>query len=265
VGIEPDWLADISNSFTDIGIGSKPLAHDTFRMLALDDGRLVLNQVPMVNEYRPELLVQEQEAFAKRGVLLVQLWEDIWLSKKAQVLSRITSLLGKNERLHGRQTTISILDQTKADEFLEKYHMQGSAKARYKFGLIFNTELVAVATFSGSRLMKFKGPEYRSTELIRFACKSGITVTGGLTKLLKHYVNLLKPNDVMSYADRDWSYGKGYESSGFTLTEVQEPSYLWLDKDSLCRYFPHRKPEARPESNLVEIFNTGNLKFILYL
>ncbi|MDB5021377.1 MAG: hypothetical protein JWQ28_2504 [Pedobacter sp.] len=265
MGITSDWLADIFDSLRKLEISCKAASDDTFNLVILDDGRLVLNLIPMVNSYKPELLVEKQKSFHEHGILLIQLWEDIWLKKKEQVLSRIISLLGRNQKLHGRKTKIEILDQARADEFLFKYHLQGSAKARYKFGLTYNQELVAVATFSGSRLMKQKGPEYRSAELIRFASKSTFTVTGGLTKLLKHYLGLVKPNDLMSYADRDWSYGKGYESSGFILTEVQEPSYLWLDTATLSRYFPHRRPTEEQQSNFVEIFNTGNLKYILYL
>jgi hypothetical protein len=265
VGLEGDWLAQITYSLLELGISCKAASDDNFDLLVLDDGRLVLNLVPILNTYRPEVLVQAQDAYHQRGILLVQLWEDIWLTKKDQVLSRITSLLGRNQRLHGRKTKVEPLDQATADEFLLSYHMQGSAKARYRFGLINNEDLVAVATFSGSRLMKLKGPEYRSSELIRFASKTGTTVMGGLTKLLKHYVGIVRPDDLMSYADRDWSYGKGYESSGFVLAEIQEPSYLWLEKHTLTRYFPHRKPESSQQADFVEIFNTGNLKYILYL
>jgi hypothetical protein len=263
VGIKPGWLADILNSLHELGIMCEVGSTDEFNLVFVENGGLVLNLIPMVNTFTPELLVQEQKSYQERGILLVQLWEDIWLNKKDQVLSRIISLLGKNKRLHGRKTRIETLDQARADSFLTKYHLQGSTKARYKFGLLYEDELVAVATFSGTRLMKLKGSQYRSTELIRFACKSGITVRGGLTKLLSYYIGLLKPNDVMSYADRDWSYGNGYGAAGFVLDEVQEPSYLWLDLASLTRYFPHRMPEESQAANFVEIFNTGNLKYIL--
>lgn len=265
MGIKPDWITNVSNSLSANGIRFEEGASDKLNLLSLEDGRLVLNLIPIVNRYKPELLVKEQELFQARGILLVHLWEDIWINRKDQVLSRIISLLGRNSKLHGRKTKIVVLDQAVADAFLEKYHLQGSVKARYKFGLNYENELVAVATFSGSRVMKSKGLNYRSAELIRFACKSSITVTGGLTKLLKHYIGLIKPNDIMSYADRDWSDGRGYQSSGFVLKEVKSPSNIWLDVSSLTRYFSHRRPEEQVQSDFVEIFNTGNLKYILYL
>jgi len=262
VGLNPIWVEELVARLLASCIQVSPQTSEPYTLLVLDD-RLVLNLIPIPNTYKPEQLIALQLSYQNRGLLLVQLWADIWLSKKEQVLSRIQSLLGKNKRLHGRKTKITTLDQAGADAFLSAHHVQGSVKARYKFGLLHAGELVAVATFSGTRHMPRRGPEHRSAELIRFACTAGITVIGGLTKLLKHYISSVKPNDVMSYADRDWSDGRGYTSSGFVLEEVQEPAYLYLDPLTLNRYFPNRKPEQ--SSGLVEIFNTGNLKYILYL
>jgi hypothetical protein len=265
VGVGADWLADVSNSLKLLGIAHSTVKQDDFTFIKLEQGQVVLNLISMRNDLYPELLLQEQQTFAAHGSLLVQLWEDVWLTKKDQVTGRIISLLGRNETVHGRKTNLALLDQEQADDFLIKYHLQGSAKARYKFGLIYEEELVAVATFSATRLMKFKGPEYRSSELIRFACKSGITVTGGFTKLLMHYTRLVMPNDLMSYADRDWSLGAGYEKAGFKLDAVQPPAQMFLDLTTYQRYNPNRLPEGSEEANLLEIFNTGNLKYILHV
>jgi hypothetical protein len=121
-----------------------------------------------------------------------------------------------------------------------------------------------------------QSPGYTSAELIRFACKGGITVIGGLTKLIKNFSDQLRPSDIMSYADRDWSIGKGYESTGFVLDRVTDVQEIWLKVNELKRYFYHRLPiqinDVKPEdleSYLLErgykrIFNTGNLKFKLF-
>jgi hypothetical protein len=264
VGLKPDWLTDVFLSLEALEIRLYQKFDERLNLLELDGGRLILNLIPIVNDYSPELLLAAQSSYKEQGILLVQLWEDIWVNKKAQVLSRISAILGRNVKIFARKTTIHQLDQDQADEFLINNHLQGSTKARYKFGLRYEGEVVAVATFSATRLMKFKDPVYRSAELIRFASKSGITVTGGMTKLMKHYITLIKPNDLMSYADRDWSLGNGYLVAGFSLDEVREPADLWLDTQSGKRYFSHRKPQEEPGSLYVKIFNTGNLKYILY-
>ena len=262
MGIDPIWIKALVRQLLASGIQVQRQDLPPFTLVILDE-RLVLNLIPIPNTFNPQELVALQERYQSRGLLLVQLWADIWLNKTEQVLSRIHSLLGKNKRVHGRKTMITTLDQATADTFLASYHVQGSVKARYKFGLLHAGDLVAVATFSGTRQMPLRGPEHRSAELVRFACIAGVTVIGGLSKLLQHYVSLVKPDDVMSYADRDWSDGRGYTSCGFVLEEVQEPSYLFLEPNTLKRYFAHRRPEET--TGLVEIFNTGNLKYILYL
>jgi hypothetical protein len=265
VGIASTWMDEIALSLQAMDIAVARNCGNMLNLFELDGGVIILNLIAIVNDYTPEQLLESQQEYGTKGVLLVQLWEDIWLDKPDQVLSRISALLGRNKKIHGRKTRVHQLDRIQADEFLTKYHLQGSVKARYKFGLFNGEELVAVATFSATRLMRYKNSEYRSAELIRFASKAGITVTGGMTKLIKHYITLINPNDLMSYADRDWSLGNGYKATGFTLEQTQEPAYLWLDKQSGQRYFSHRKPEETPESRYVKIFNTGNLKYILYL
>lgn len=262
MGIDPTWIKTLVLQLISAGVEVQERNLQPFTLLILDE-RLVLHLIPIPNTFNPQQLVTLQQSYQEQGLLLVHLWADIWLTKKEQVLSRISSLLGRNNRIHGRKTKITTLDQAAADTFLTSYHVQGSAKARYKFGLLHAGELVAVATFSGTRPMPSRGSKHRSAELVRFACIAGVTVIGGLSKLLQHYISLVKPDDVMSYADRDWSDGRGYSSCGFVLEEVQEPSSLFLEPLTLQRYFAHRKPEEA--SGLIEIFNTGNLKYILYL
>jgi hypothetical protein len=262
VGLDSTWIEALVGKLLASGIQVQQQNVQSFTLLILNE-RLVLNLIPIPNSFGPQQLIALQQSYQERGLLLIQLWADIWVTKKEQVLSRLNSLLSKNKRLHGRKTQVTTLDQGAADVFLSAHHVHGTVKARYKFGLLHAGELVAVATFSGTRPMPSRGPDHRSAELVRFACVAGVTVVGGLSKLLQHYISIVKPNDVMSYADRDWSDGRGYASCGFVLEEVQEPSYMFLDPLTLERYFAHRKPEEA--HGLVEIFNTGNLKYILYL
>ena len=142
-------------------------------------------------------------------------------------------------------------------------------------------EVVAMASFSAKRNMTRKREGYTSVELIRFATVDGITVQGGLSKLIRHMIKTIGPDDVMTYADLDWSYGKGYTKLGFELTAQTPPAEIWINTETLVRTFPQRLPEdmqglianlASQEASVVMeplgyrlIYNTGNLKYILYL
>lgn len=241
-------------------------------------GKLVLNLISLDAIINPADLVNLQQHYQRLDIQLVQLWEDIWLMRTEQVLSRIFSLLGTNRTVHGRKTKIRSITQPEADDFLNRFHLQGSVKSRFRYALETEGEMVAVALFSGKRKMTQKHPDYTSVELMRFANAAGITVQGGLSKLIKHLVTSLTPNDVMTYADLDWSYGKGYTKLGFELAEQSPPAEIWLNHETLLRFFPHRLPEEIKPILLTagcvsemgalhysRVYNTGNLKYILHL
>jgi hypothetical protein len=269
LGIGLIWQNSVLLALQDIGVSVAFTEHEKYELL-LCNGRIVVHLIPLVNDYNPLELIELQKQYQLNGINLVQLWEDIWLSRQKQVLGRIRSILGLNKRFHGRKGVITKITQKQADHFLELNHLQGSARAKYKFALLIDTQIVAVACFSNVRFMKNGIEAYRSIELIRFATLIGFTVTGGFTKLLKYLIGLIKPNDVMSYADRDWSLGNAYEQSGFELVDLIPPAEIYLRKRDLMRFFPHRLPALEDDievtsNEFLSVFNTGNLKYILYL
>ncbi len=279
MGIGLIWQNSVWIALQDNEIVASPEIYDKYDLILCND-RLVINLIPLDNDYVAQELIDLQSEYQLRNIVLVHLWEDIWLCRKEQVLGRFKSILGLNKSLHARKGLISVIDQKQADDFLIKNHIQASAKARYKYALNIDGQIVAVACFSNVRWMKGVSESYRSVELIRFATLMGFTVTGGFTKLLKHFIKLIEPDDVMSYADRDWSLGNAYELSGFKLVETTPPANIWLQRKELIRYFPHRLPisakqsddenktvfiEALDADEFAPVFNTGNLKYILYL
>lgn len=279
MGIGLIWQNSVVIALRDIGVGIVHIVHDKYDLILCNE-TLVINLIPFDNAYDPQELIELQKAYQLNRITLVQLWEDIWSVRQKQVLGRIKSILGLNERLHGRKGAITTITQKQADDFLNDNHIQGSAKSKYKLALNIDGQTVAVACFSNIRFMKRISSDYRSVELIRFATLTGFTVTGGFTKLLKHFIKNISPNDVMSYADRDWSLGNAYEQSGFKLIEATPPAQIWLKKEEMVRFFPHRLPEfiggelkGNKEDELrtaghdeyIPVFNTGNLKYILYL
>lgn len=276
------WQQDLLHQLAERGISAVPLLSESFLLLEFDKCRqLVIHLVPVLNQFTPEELMVLQEKYRKQDVQLVHLWQDIYLTRATQVLGRISSMLGLNRKIHGRKTKVEPITQPVADEFFERNHLQGGAKARYKYALMLDGLIVAVASFSAKRAMTRKSAGHTSVELILFATAEGYTVQGGLSKLIRHLVKTVQPNDVMTYADLDWSYGKGYAKLGFQLDGQSAPVEIFLDNQSMIRYFRHRLPaslaatlallqeeEIDPyfkSSTYNRIFNTGNLKYILCL
>lgn len=274
------WQHELKRALLDIGIESEFYTSDSFLLLIFkNNDELYLNLLNIANHPGPAEALLLQQEYKASGKQLIQLWEDIWYNRPKQILSRICALLGKNQRIHGRKTIIVNITQPEADVFLKKNHLQGSAKARHRYALVLEDKFVAVATFSAKRKMTRKHTDYTSVELIRFATADGFTVQGGLSKLIKHLTKTILPDDVMTYADLDWSYGKGYVKLGFELVAQVPPAEIWLNEKNKMRYFSHRLPDeiitavaqlTEPERRLclnslhyMSVFNTGNLKYIL--
>jgi len=280
VDLKCSWIDEVEHCLLTFGFSTLNYTYFSLNVRVIEKSSLILNLLSISNNATSEQVITLQEDFHKQGKTMINLWEDRWICNRDQVMFRLKSLLGLNNRIYGRKTILRRVSRIEADTFFNINHLQGTAKARHLFGLVYKDEIVAVAGFSGTRLMPREGENYRSAELIRFACKGGVTVTGGLTKLIKHFMDELRPDDLMSYADRDWSVGKGYDSSGFVLNQTTDPTVIWLCRATLKRYFLQRLPlnilknledltvddktRYLLANSYIKIFNTGNLKYKLY-
>ncbi|MGB0522907.1 MAG: hypothetical protein ACPGJS_08095 [Flammeovirgaceae bacterium] len=217
---------------------------------------------------------QLTEAFNQQNIQLIHLWEDVWLHKKDIVHSRISSLLGKSQKVYARKTRVQRIDQVLLHQFLEANHLEGATKAKFKYGLFEGNQLLAVASFAAMRTMNQKGANYRSGELIRFCNKSGMTVVGGFSKLLHAFIQDRHPNDIMTYVNRDWANGNSYLKLGFKLESLTPPLPLWLHPKEGKRYLeakllkklnhqpdPHQTiPEFLHSKGFINVYTSGNLK-----
>ncbi|MFC5411311.1 hypothetical protein ACFPMF_18460 [Larkinella bovis] len=232
---------------------------------------------------------QLSERFSADGWRLIHIWEDVWRQKPDIVLSRLRALAGLSERIPARLTQVRRIDKPTTERFLQANHLQVVTQVKYKYGLFLPERyfrvlsadflaktrpepelLVAVATFSHPRRIARNGLLHRSVELVRFANRLNCTVVGGLDKLLKAFITAVQPDDLMTYADRDWSDGQSYEKLGFTRLELTEPQAFWLRPDECIRYYPHHLPGGLAESDLsaqgyIPVYNAGSRKFVKIL
>lgn len=202
----------------------------------------------------------------------IHLWEDQWHTAKNIIKNRLLSKLGMSKRIHGRKTEVRRIDKTIAQHFLKVQHLQGYSTGYYKYGLYEKDILYAVALFSKTR--KMRQEHYRSSELIRYANLEGYHVSGGLGKLINHYINELQPNDIMTYVDCDWGNGDGYKKIGFETKEITFPQIFWVNPETYERHSPSKfykengfdfsvsKSIVLSRYGLIEIYNSGNIKMI---
>ncbi|WP_165840971.1 hypothetical protein [Larkinella punicea] len=229
---------------------------------------------------------QLSDRFSSENWRLVHLWEDVWRQRPAMVLSRIRAMVGISERIPARLTQVRRIDKPTTGRFLQENHLQVATNAKYKYGLFLPARyfrvlspdfplqpanatelLVAVATFSHPRSITRNGIAHRSVELVRFANHLNCTVVGGLDKLLKAFMTDVQPDDIMTYADRDWSNGQSYEKLGFARLETTEPNQFWVRPGEWIRYYPSQLPGGLTEiemadSGYIPVYNAGSIKFV---
>lgn len=172
----------------------------------------------------------------EKGIQLLHFLDIEILEKKEIVFSMIRSKLGLCEKIYARKCQFKSVDTKTAKCFFLENHMQGSANASQAYGLYFDDELVACASFVRRRY----GTRH-DYELLRFANKLNLTVVGGLSKLIKNS----GLSSIVSYANRKWSQGRAYEQSGFTYLKTSQPSYAYRKREKLysrLKFQKHKLP-----------------------
>lgn len=229
--------------------------------------------------------------------------EDRWKRQREMMESRLLAHLELFSQAYARNCEIRRIEKAEAQEFLNKYHSYGYAACKYRYGLFLKRhtghiaeemrsldklgmtgekfgmtegrlkmtegKLIAVATFSNARRWIKDGKEIRSYEWTRYASLPDLRVSGGMGKLLKAFIKEVEPDDIMSYADLEWSEGEVYERLGFEAEAEKEPVIFTIDPQTWERKAIRRSPirsgmtevEAVMTKGDVITSSTGNLFF----
>lgn len=179
---------------------------------------------------------------ADKGIRLIHIFEDEWIYKNEIVKSRLLNIIGKTpNKIYGRKCEIKFVANDVTRDFLNENHIQGYCNSSIRYGLYYNGELVSLMTFG--KLRKNLGSESCDGhyELLRFCNKLNTTVIGGASKLFKFFLKTHHPSEVISYADRRWSFGNMYEKLGFTLSHISQPNYFYVIGNERENRFKYRK------------------------
>ena len=193
--------------------------------------------------------------------------EDLWRRCPQMMQARLLAHLEDFTQIYARNCEIRRIEKPEAAEFLFRTHSYGDAACRYRYGMYLkrhtghNAEsiaqgsksveagtLVAVATFSNARKWKKGDKEIRSYEWTRYASLPGLRINGGMGKLLKAFIKDIAPDDIMSYADLEWSEGDVYRQLGFTLEGHKDPVTFMVDTGT-WRRFPVRPGMTGPDGS----------------
>ena len=215
----------------------------------------------------------------RKGIRLIQIFEDEYVGKKEIVLSKLAHILGVEPvgpRVMGRMSTVRKVSNTQAKEFLEENHIQGYTNCTVALGAFYQGILVGVMCFTRT------GKE-GVWILTRFATDIKYRCQGIGGKLFTHFVRAYNPIQVKSFADRRWTLNKDenlYTKLGFGLEEELAPDYHYIEaknpnrrihKFNLRKKSLHRKydlPMDMTESQMVDalgyarIWDCGLLKYV---
>ncbi len=199
------------------------------------------------------------------------LTEDRYKSGRKEIQKRLYAHLGKFTSVFARNCEVRRIDRKIAAEFLEQHHSYGMCTAKYYYGLYQikkvayghpDCPLVAVAAFSSARRWKKADLIINSHEWVRYASVSGLRIPGGMGKLLKHFINEVKPDDIMSYSDLEWSEGEVYELLGFENCGYREGIDFIILPNSWTR---RQINKTTPPSEAFYHHNYGSKKYRLKL
>ena len=190
--------------------------------------------------------------YSETGSYPLIITEDRWYSQNEAMRQRILSHLEIFTQIYARNCEIRRIAKATAKAFLEAHHSYGDAACKYRYGLYLKRHtghchaerseaslspgnLVAVATFSNARKWIKGNKTIRSYEWTRYASLPGVRLSGGMGRLLKAFIKDVKPDDIMTYADLEWSEGKVYEQLGFTLEGTRPSVTFTIDTSEWSR------------------------------
>ena len=188
---------------------------------------------------------------------------DYIITRPIKIASIILSKLNLNKTIFARNCSVQKIDKTTAAEFFNSWHFFDSTSSAYNYGLFHKNELIGAASFSKGRQMNRLQSGSQSFELIRFWCNSGITVTGGLSKLMSHFCEDKKAGDIMTYIDKQFSNGDSFIKAGFVKHSETPPLFFLVNKRTYERISLKNESETFDKKLFFKVQNLGNIKMIL--
>ena len=216
------------------------------------------------------------------GIQLITFWEDQITYKYDIIESIIKSKLGIIDNvIFARKCVVKEIDKSLCSNFLNENHIQGEDKSLIKLGLFYNNALISVMTFNKG--YKCSGSKIKSNnewDLNRFCTLTDTRVVGGASKLLNHFIKMILPNSIVSYACLDISDGNLYKKLGFDEVNTSI-GYWYVDSKTYKRY--HRSTFTKAKlikegydpnmteneimmmKNYYKIYDCGRKKYVLKL
>lgn len=257
-----DFISEIRDFLSQNGIAATETVNDGFSVFVCGN----VNVIP-ISVSSTSLESAEEQYVRLSGVVSVLpgkkvlVPEDMWRGRPEMMMPRLLAQLGRFRSVFARNTVVSRIGKEEAASFLNRCHSYRDAASRYRYGVFTKAgELVAVASFSSGRTWVKEGRTVRSYEWVRYASLPDVRVVGGMGKVLKAFEEDVHPDDIMSYADMEWTDGAVYERLSFIEDGIRPPVQFVIDPVSWVRTALSR---ADSVSGMFYHLNMGSVKYRL--
>lgn len=151
--------------------------------------------------------------------------------------------------IFARNCIVKRIPADQARAFLQANHRFGYSRCKYCYGLFIDRmgggkldgcgsddfpigRMVAVSCFSNARKWIKGDVQIRSYEWVRYASLPQIRVQGGMSKLLKRFIEEVEPDDIMTYAP----IVNGDEGQAYALLGFQEEGEKEFENGKSVKY-----------------------------
>lgn len=203
----------------------------------------ITSKSPEEAQEQAQRMAEQLRELSAEGHRPIVITEDRWRRQPGMMRARLLAHLEVFTPMFARNCEVRKIDKETAAAFLNENHSYGDAACKYRYGLYLKRytgkrgesgispgTLVAVATFSNARKWQKGEKTIRSYEWTRYASLPGVRINGGMGKVLKAFIKEVQPDDIMSYADLEWSEGSVYEQLGFCLEGKRAPVVFCVDE-----------------------------------
>ena len=183
------------------------------------------------------------------GYHFLSIYEDEWIFKRPKFEQLIKNKLNVSEFISFRPSKCETrsIGSKDADPFYEQHHYIGACKAKINYGVFYQNQLIACASF--------KRPTRQSShdwELVRMTSHPNFRIHGIWSKLIKQFVEDHKPKSVVSFSDNRLFTGSVYEKIGFKFDGNVDPDYYWCKGQRRFHKSGLRKTEEEKLSGKIE-------------
>lgn len=222
---------------------------------------------------------------AKVGIRLIHIFEYEWKDSKIQekIKNYLYDIVKSDsiDRVYARNTVVSEISPAEQYKFQDKYHLQGRATASIHLGIYQDADkdkkdLLGIMTFGKPRF----NSQYEY-ELVRMCFKPKVSVVGGAQKMFKHFLNMYKPKQILTYSDISKFTSGVYKQMGMRAVQdnsMTVPNYVWVrpqDSSFLNRYQTTKQKlidsglgsddqtedDIMTWSGYVKVYDCGQLKY----